>query len=175
MKLTRTHYLVLYCALDGLELATLLVGMNLMIGSGEEFTLVPPTPPDDARRATLELLEAGAITVSHFDSETSERRDLDQAEARRTLVDPTTWDLNASPPVAYQYELVVTATGQTTFDEAYELFGEETKRSLGEARARDAEFMRRHPDFVEKNARYLKALDRWLTWGGREPQPPRFD
>ncbi len=132
-------------------------------------------PKGSLERATLELFEAGAIIVSYFDSETGANRDLAVEDARAALCDPATWDLDADPPVAYRYDIGLTEAGRTMYDEAYRLFGGELDGSLEEARERDAELMRRHPDFVEKNARYLKALDRWLTWGGREPQPPRFD
>jgi hypothetical protein len=175
VELKRTHHLVLYCAFDGLELATVVLGMDLVIGSGESFTLVPPVPPENARQATLELLEAGAISVSHFDHETGEGRDLDPVEARRTLADPATWDLKASPPVAYAYEIGLTAAGEELYAEAHRLFAEEMEPALEEARVRDAEFMRRHPDFVKKNARYLQALSRWVERGGPEPERPRFD
>lgn len=175
MELKRTHHLVLYCAFDGLELATVVLGMDLVIGSGERFTLVPPTPPEDARQATLELLEAGAISVSHFDRETGESRDLDAVEARRTVADPATWNPNASPPVANAYEIGLTPGGEELYAEAHRLFAEEMEPALEEARVREAEFMRRHPDFVKKNARYLKALARWDVRRGPKPEPPRFD
>jgi len=175
VELRRTHHLVLFCAHDGLELATLLLGMELGIGSEESVTLVPPIPPDDARQATLELLDERAIGVSHVDHETGEDRELDAAEARRRLADPATWDLNASPPVASTFEIFLTPTGEATLRDAHWLFGDAMDRTADEARVRNAEFMRRHPDFVERNARYLKALARWITRGGPEPERPRFD
>jgi hypothetical protein len=175
VELTRTHHFVLYCAVDWLDIATLRLGMNLTIGSGEQFVLAPPMPPDEARRATLELLEAGAVAVSHLDPETGESRDLELDEARAVLAEPATWDLDASPPVAYTYEIGLTEAGWALYDESHRLFAAETERSLEQARERDAEFLRRHPDFVEKNARYLKALERWMTRGGPEPELPRFD
>jgi hypothetical protein len=169
VELTRTHHLILFCAIDDLPLATLLLGMEHLSASGERFTLVPPIPREDARRAALDLLEAGAISVSYA----ADDRELDLAEARTTLADPATWDVESSAP--HSYELLTTPAGHAMFEEAHRLYGDEIERSLEEARARYAEFLRRHPDFVEKNARYLKALERWLTWGGRQPEPPRFD
>src|SRR5215211_3595100 len=56
VRLTPTHHLVLWCAIDGLDLATLLFGLDAVIGSGEKFPIVPPIPVEQARQATLELL-----------------------------------------------------------------------------------------------------------------------
>jgi hypothetical protein len=169
LHLTPTHHLVLYCAWDGLDISTLLTGMDRLIASGEKFPLVPPIPADEARQATLELLDADAIRVSlmQWDGDVSERW-LSSDEARTALSDPATWELKGPrkwnlkrrPSVAYSYEIVITPAGEELYEQAHELFGQEMDQSMREAEERDAEFLRRHPDFVGKNTQRLDELTR---------------
>jgi hypothetical protein len=171
-------------ACDGLDISTLLLGMDHVGASGEKFTLVPPIPPDEARQATLDLLDAGAIRVSflQWGDELSERW-LSTEEARAALSDratwalrgPRKWNLRRRPPATHSYEIVITPVGEELYKKAHELFGKEMDRSMEEALARDDEFLRRHPDFVQKNEEYLEAMVRWVERGGRKPKRPRFD
>jgi hypothetical protein len=184
LELNRVHHLVLFCAWDGLDIATLLVGMDHVIGSGERFPLVPAIPAEAARQATLELLGIGAIRVSlvQRDVDPSDRW-LSTPEAREALADPDVWNvkprrrwnLKRPVPAAYSYEIVLTPAGEDLSKRAHELFGDEMDRTMKEARERSAAFHRKHPDFVEKNAQYLEELTRWVERGGKRPKRPRFD
>jgi|SRR5215211_1114349 len=133
-------------------------------------------PVEQARQATLELLDAGAIRVAFFDHQSGESRSLDLEEARAALSERATWDLSVPAPVAHSYETYLTPAGDEMFAEARREFGHEMDRSMKNARERSAEFLRKHPDFISRDAKYLDELTRWVETGeGPEPKRPQFE
>jgi hypothetical protein len=171
VELTRTHFVVLFVAADGLDVASVLSGIDTVSADGECFPLTAPIPLEDARSATLELFDAGALEVHRLALGDGEYFRLDDEVARSALADLSTWRSSA----ASLHDLALTPVGEQLYETTYDRFGGDMERSTREAQERDKEFARRHPDYMQRRKEYLDQLNRWLRRGGPEPEPPRFD
>src|SRR5712691_7291371 len=133
MELTEAHFFVLSIAdeyMPGPEIDDLLYGVHIEAGyKDERVTVFEPLAPDEARRITLELFDAGCLEVTvEGDHGGEDRRQFASAEAKVWLDDPLTWDRRAGERRPAFTELSLTPAGREVFLRARDEFGEEVAR-----------------------------------------------
>jgi hypothetical protein len=170
-RVTPHEYLVLFLAVDELELATLVEGMTQVAAGGERFPLFSPLTKVEARDVVLGAVKAGYVDL-HLRDAHLEPKGLTQAEAVSLLSGASALFDDSS---LWRHELSLTPIGEKAYAEAPRALRASIDAAEAAAERASEHFVAEHPGHYERMATWLEDVGRWVDEGGDPPAHPYGD